>query len=81
MTVTEQKFRKIVAVDHCGLTPEIVEKINALSVSPVTLYQDIPASDEEIIERIADADCVPLSPKWSIRLRRRVDLTQIINWS
>ena len=70
MTVTEQKFRKIVAVDHCGLTPEIVEKINELSLEPVKLHADIPASDDEIIERIADADCVLVS--WQTKINEQV---------
>ena len=65
-----QKFEKIVALDHCGLTTEIVEKINALSASPVKLYQDIPASDEEIIERIGDADCVLVS--WQTKINANV---------
>jgi lactate dehydrogenase-like 2-hydroxyacid dehydrogenase len=70
MTVIDRKFRKIVAVDHCGLTPEIVEKINELSVEPVNIYLDIPASDEEIIERISDADCVLVS--WQTRINENV---------
>ena len=70
MTVTDKKFKKIVAVDHCGLTPEIIEKINGLSAAPVTLYQDIPASDEQIIERIADADCVLVS--WQTKINANV---------
>ena len=70
MTETDKKFKKIVAVDRCGLTPEIVEKINGLSVAPVKLYQDIPASDEEIIERISDADCVLVS--WQTKINKNV---------
>ena len=61
MTVSHKKFNKIVAVDRCGLTPEIVEKINRLSVVPAQIYSDVPASDDEIIERIGDADCVLVS--------------------
>ena len=70
MTVTDKKFKKIVAIDPCGLTPEIVEKVGELSVAPVKLYPDIPASDEEIIERIADADCVLVS--WQTKVNENV---------
>lgn len=70
MTVTDHKFNKIVAVDRCGLTPEIVEKINRLSLAPVELYSDIPASDDEIVERIADADCVLVS--WQTKINANV---------
>ena len=70
MTVSHKKFNKIVAVDSCGLTPEIVEKINRLSLAPVELYSDVPTSDDEIIERIADADCVLVS--WQTKINQNV---------
>ena len=70
MTVSHKKFNKIVAVDRCGLTPEIVEKINRLSVVPAQIYSDVPASDDEIIERIGDADCVLVS--WQTRINQNV---------
>ena len=70
MTASTKKFNKIVAVDRCGLTPEIVEKINRLSLAPVELYSDIPASDDEIVERIADADCVLVS--WQTKINANV---------
>ena len=70
MTVADKKFKKIVAVDNCGLTPEIVVKINELSVEPISLYPDIPASEAEIVERISDADCVLVS--WQTKISENV---------
>ena len=70
MTENTKKFNKIVAVDRCGLTPEIVEKINRLSIAPVELYSDVPTSDDEIIERIGDADCVLVS--WQTKINQNV---------
>ena len=70
MTVSHKKFNKIVAVDRCGLTPEIVEIINRLSVVPAQIYSDVLASDDEIIERIGDADCVLVS--WQTRINQNV---------
>ena len=70
MTVTAKKFKKIVVVDNCGLTPEIIEKINELSVEPIKLYLDIPVSDAVIVERISDADCVLVS--WQTKISEHV---------
>jgi len=70
MTNANKKFNKIVAIDRCGLVPELVDKISELSVEPVKLYQDVPASDEEIIERISDADCVLVS--WQTKINENV---------
>lgn len=70
MTASDKIFEKIVAIDHCGLMPGVVDKINRLSVAPVKLYRDIPASDAEIIERIGDADCVLVS--WQTRINEDV---------
>ena len=70
MTVIAKKFNKIVVVDNCGLTPEIIEKINELSVEPIKLYLDIPVSDAVIVERISDADCVLVS--WQTKISEHV---------
>ena len=70
MTVIAKKFKKIVVVDNCGLTPEIIEKINELSVEPIKLYLDIPLSDAVIVERISDADCVLVS--WQTKISEHV---------
>jgi lactate dehydrogenase-like 2-hydroxyacid dehydrogenase len=70
MTVSHKQFNKIVAVDRCGLTPEIVEQINRLSVAPVQIYSDVPMSDDEIIARIGDADCVLVS--WQTKINQHV---------
>lgn len=70
MTVIAKKFKKIVVVDNCGLTPEIIEKINELSVEPIKLYLDIPVSDAVIVERISDADCVLVS--WQTKISEHV---------
>lgn len=55
------KFRKIVVVDSCGLTLPELEKIRAYSAEPMEVYEDTPATEEEISARIGTADCVLVS--------------------
>lgn len=54
-------FKKIATADFCGLTGPSVEKIFALSSQPPAIHDDDPQSEEEIIRRVGDADCVLVS--------------------
>lgn len=64
------KFRKIVAVDRCGLTGPFLEKILSLSDEEPVLYDSLPSGNAEIIQRISDADCVLVS--WNTKLNGEV---------
>jgi len=55
------KFDKITIIDKCGLTDPILEKLTTLSTRPIEIYDDYPKTEEEIIKRIGDADCVLVS--------------------
>jgi len=54
-------FQKIILIDSCGLTPPVLEQIALLSKEPIIIYNDFPGSDAEILNRIADSDCVLVS--------------------
>ena len=64
------KFNKITIIDDCGLTEPILEKLPALSNEPVTIFNDFPATDDEIIERVADSDCVLVS--WRTKITAEI---------
>ncbi len=55
------KFQKISIIDSCGLTTPVLEQIKLLSKELVVIYNDDPASDSEIRNRIADSDCILVS--------------------
>lgn len=54
------KFNKIVAIEPVSLIPQAEQKLQELAET-VVLYDDIPASSEEKIARISDADAVLIS--------------------
>ncbi|HZK95433.1 MAG TPA: NAD(P)-dependent oxidoreductase [Prolixibacteraceae bacterium] len=54
-------FRKITIIDKCGLTSPEIEKIALLSLEAISIYDDFPESESEIIKRVGDADCVLVS--------------------
>ncbi len=55
-----EKFQKIVAVEPINLTPDRKERLEKYA-DCVVLYPDIPKDDDEIIQRIGDADAVLVS--------------------
>lgn len=63
-------FKQIVIVDKTGLQEWAIEDLKKMSLNPIQVYNDIPASDEETIERIKDADCVFVS--WNTQLSSKV---------
>lgn len=64
------KFQKITMIDACRLTENAIPEIEKLSVEPLKLYWSYPSSEEEVIERIGDSDCVLVS--FSTRLTPRI---------
>ena len=63
-------FKKITIIDDCGLTKPILENLPAFSNEPITFFNDFPTADDEIIERIADADCVLVS--WRTKITAEI---------
>lgn len=62
-------FQKIVAIEPTGLIPSAVEALGSFA-REVVLYDDIPGSDQAIINRIGDADAVLIS--YTSRLEKQV---------
>ena len=58
-------FNKLVIIEKINVLPEHIEKLNNIA-KEVIYYQDLPSNDQEIIERIDDADAVLLSYTSSI---------------
>lgn len=53
-------FKKLVAIEPVSLIPTAEKKLNEYA-EEVVMYDDIPATDQEIAKRIGDADAVLLS--------------------
>ena len=63
-------FRKITLIDSCGLTNTVLEQIALLSTEPILNYTDFPATDDEILHRIGDSDCILVS--WNTKVNAAV---------
>jgi phosphoglycerate dehydrogenase-like enzyme len=63
-------FQKITLIDSCGLTSPVLEQIAQLSRHPIVIYNDFPSTDEEILGRIADSDCILVS--WNTKVNAEV---------
>lgn len=63
-------FNQITIIDKCRLTDEGIREISDLSKYPLIRYQDNPSSEEEIIARIGESDCVLIS--WQTTLSAHV---------
>lgn len=55
-----KKFKKMVAVERVGLFKETIDKLHDYA-DEVIMYDNSPASDEEMAERIGDADAMLIS--------------------
>ena len=53
-------FNKLVAIEPVSLIPSAEEALHQYA-KEVVLYRDIPASDDQIVQRIGNADAVLLS--------------------
>lgn len=63
-------FQKITIIDSCGLTIKVLEQIKQLSKEPISVFNDFPATDEEILGRISDSDCILVS--WNTKVNAEV---------
>jgi len=54
-------FKKITVIDNCGLTTPEIERISLISEEAISIYNDYPETDKEIIDRIGESDCVLVS--------------------
>ena len=63
-------FKKITLIDSCGLTSPVLEQIAQLSTKPITNYTDFPTTDDEILQRIGDSDCILVS--WNTKVSAEV---------
>ena len=59
-------FNKITIIDNCGLTSPEIEKISTLSREPISIYNDFPETEAEIVNRISNSECVLVS--WQTRI-------------
>lgn len=66
MPQNEKKFHKLVAIEPVSLIPSAQEELKQYA-DEVSLYEDIPANDKEIVKRIGDADAVLVSYTSQIR--------------
>lgn len=64
------KFQKITMIDACRLTENAIPEIQKLSKEPLSLFWSYPSSEEEVIARIGDSDCVLVS--FQTRLTPRI---------
>lgn len=69
MAQMEKKFQKLVAIEPVSLIPSAQEELKQYA-DQVILYEDIPADEDEIRERIGDADGVLVS--YTSQIRRQV---------
>jgi phosphoglycerate dehydrogenase-like enzyme len=60
------QFQKITIIDSCGLTAEVLAQLTQLSNSQLTVFEDMPASDEETLQRIGNSDAILVSWKTTI---------------
>jgi phosphoglycerate dehydrogenase-like enzyme len=63
-------FKKISIIDNCGLTSPEIEKISMLSKETISIYNNFPKTEEEIINRISDSDCVLVS--WQTKISAHI---------
>lgn len=55
------RFSQIVVLDETGLNQLTLDKLSNLSSNPIRIYHDYPQTEQEVIDRIQDADCVLVS--------------------
>jgi phosphoglycerate dehydrogenase-like enzyme len=67
---TIMTFNKISIIDKCGLTNPEIENISMLSKETISIYNDFPETEEEIINRISNADCVLVS--WQTKISANI---------
>lgn len=63
-------FQKITFIDSCGLTGSVLEQIKQFSNELIIIHTDDPVGDNEILNRIADSDCILVS--WRTKVNAEV---------
>jgi phosphoglycerate dehydrogenase-like enzyme len=63
-------FKKISIIDNCGLTNPEIEKISMLSQDTISIFNNFPETEKEIINRIGDADCILVS--WQTKITANI---------
>jgi lactate dehydrogenase-like 2-hydroxyacid dehydrogenase len=63
-------FKQVIVLDYTGLQGFAIERLQAISAEPIRAFNSIPKDDKEIIERVADADCLFVS--WNTRVNADV---------
>ena len=66
MEETYMKFTQIVILDDISIFDKSLEILGQFSQKPLKIYYSDPQTQEEILERIADADCVILTWRTAI---------------
>ncbi len=64
------EFSKIVCIDKTGLESWAIKELKKYSIKPIEVFDDYPENDNEIINRIKDADCVLVS--WNTQISKKV---------
>lgn len=59
-------FQKITIIDSCGLTTEVLGQLTQLSNEQLTIYNDIPTTDEVVLQRIGSSDAILVSWRTTI---------------
>lgn len=74
------KFNKIVIIDNCGITQIEMDEISKLSIQDIKTYDDVSATEDELVSRIGDADCILVSWRTQITssVLNRVPLVKYI---
>lgn len=62
-------FDKIVSVDYTGMIPQVKEGLKQMA-KEVVYYDDYPSSNQEIIDRVKDADVILVS--WNTKIDKEV---------
>lgn len=63
-------FQKITIIDSCGLTAEVLGQLAQLSNEQLTVYDDMPDTEEEILRRIGQSDAILVS--WNTTINAQV---------
>lgn len=63
-------FQKITIIDSCGLTAEVLGQLAQLSNEQLTVYDDMPDTEEEILRRIGQSDAIFVS--WNTTINAQV---------
>ena len=64
------QFKQVAIIDYVNITKEAFEKVSSLSESETIIYDSDPRGQEEVKERISDADCILVG--WRTKITEEV---------